>query len=36
MFRRLAGWFDRCIYGLRLVREDLAQGKPGFLPARVN
>jgi hypothetical protein len=36
MFRRLAGWYDRCIYGLRLVREDLAQGKPGFLPARVN
>lgn len=36
MFRRLAGWFDRCIYGLRLVREELTQGKPGFLPARVN
>ena len=36
MFRRLAGWFDRCTYGLRLVREELAQGKPGFLPARVN
>jgi hypothetical protein len=36
MFRRLAGWFDRCIYGLRLVREELAVSKPGFLPARVN
>jgi len=36
MFRRLAGWFDRCIYGLRLVREELAQNKPAFLPARVN
>jgi len=36
MFRRLSGWFDRCIYGLRLVREELTQGKPSFLPARVN
>ena len=36
MFRRLAGWFDRCICGLRLVREELTNGKPGFLPARVN
>jgi hypothetical protein len=36
MFRRLSGWFDRCIYGLRLVRDDLAQSKPGFLPERVN
>ena len=36
MFRRLAGWFDRCIYGLRLVREELTLSKPGFLPARVN
>jgi hypothetical protein len=36
MFRRLAGWFDRCIYGLRLVREELSQNKPAFLPARVN
>jgi hypothetical protein len=30
MFRRLAGWFDRCIYGLRLVREELTLSKPGF------
>ena len=36
MFRRLSGWFDRCIYGLRLVREELTLSKPGFLPARVN
>ena len=36
MFRRLAGWFDRCIYGLRLVRDELTLNKPGFLPARVN
>jgi hypothetical protein len=36
MFRRLAGWFDRCIYGLRLVRDELKLSKPGFLPARVN
>jgi hypothetical protein len=36
MFRRLAGWFDRCIYGLRLVREELAHNKPACLPSRVN
>jgi hypothetical protein len=36
MFRKLSGWFDRCIYGLRLVREELTQNKPGCLPARVN
>ena len=36
MFRRLAGWFDRCIYGLRLVREELTCSKPAFLPSRVN
>ena len=36
MFGRLSEWFDRCIYGLRLVREDLTHNKPGFLPARVN
>jgi hypothetical protein len=36
MFARLSDWFDRCIYGLRLVREDLALNKPGFLPSRVN
>jgi len=36
MFRRLSGWFDRCIYGLRLVRDELTQNKPGYLPARVN
>ncbi len=36
MFRKLSGWFDRCIYGLRLVREELAHNKPGFLPSRVN
>ncbi len=36
MFRRLSGWFDRCIYGLRLVRDELTHNKPGFLPSRVN
>ncbi len=36
MFRRLSDWFDRCIYGLRLVRDELAHGKPGFLPARAS
>jgi len=36
MFRRLSDWFDRCIYGLRLVRDELTQQKPGSLPARVN
>jgi hypothetical protein len=36
MFARLSEWFDRCIYGLRLVRDDLTHGKPGFLPSRVN
>ena len=35
LFARLSEWFDRCIYGLRLVREDL-QRKPNFLPSRVN
>ena len=36
MFARLSEWFDRCIYGLQLVRDDLKLNKPGFLPARVN
>jgi hypothetical protein len=36
MFARLSEWFDRCIYGLRLVRDDLTQHKPGLLPSRVN
>jgi len=36
MFGKLSEWFDRCIYGLQLVRDELAQRKPGFLPARVN
>jgi len=36
MFRRLSGWYDRCIYGLRLVRDELINNKPGVLPARVN
>ncbi len=34
LFARLAEWFDRCIYGLRLVRDDLTHGRPGCLPAR--
>jgi hypothetical protein len=36
MFARLSEWFDRCIYGLRLVRDDLSRNKPSFLPSRVN
>jgi hypothetical protein len=36
LFRRLSGWFDRCIYGLRLVHDELTHTKPGYLPARVN
>jgi len=36
MFARLSDWFDRCIYGLRLVRDELTHAKPGFLPSRVN
>ena len=36
LFARLSGWFDRCIYGLRLVRDELTQAKPAFLPSRVN
>ncbi len=36
MFARLSEWFDRCIYGLRLVRDELTGSRPGFLPARVN
>jgi len=36
MFARLSEWFDRCIYGLQLVRDELTQRKPGCLPSRVN
>ena len=36
LFARLTEWFDRCIYGLRLVRDDLTAARPGVLPARVN
>jgi hypothetical protein len=36
MFARLSEWFDRCIYGLQLVRDELTMQKPGCLPARVN
>jgi hypothetical protein len=36
LFARLSEWFDRCIYGLQLVRDELTHRKPGFLPARVN
>lgn len=36
LFRRLSGWFDRCVYGLRLVRDELTHAKPAFLPSRVN
>jgi hypothetical protein len=36
MFARLSEWFDRCIYGLRLVRDELMHNKPGLLPSRVN
>lgn len=36
LFRRLSGWFDRCVYGLRLVRDELTQAKPAYLPSRVN
>ncbi len=36
LFRRLSGWFDRCVYGLRLVRDELTQVKPACLPSRVN
>ncbi len=36
MFARLSEWFDRCIYGLRLVRDELACTSPGYLPPRVN
>jgi len=36
MFARLSDWFDRCIYGLQLVRDELTSQKPGYLPARVN
>lgn len=36
LFRRLSGWFDRCVYGLRLVRDELTHTKPACLPSRVN
>ena len=36
LFARLSEWFDRCIYGLRLVRDELVSTKPACLPSRVN
>ena len=36
LFARLSEWFDRCTYGLRLVRDELVSTKPACLPSRVN
>jgi hypothetical protein len=33
MFARLSGWFDRCIYGLRLVRDELMLSRANWPPA---
>jgi len=34
LFARLSRHFERCIYGLTLVREELARRSPGVLPDR--
>jgi hypothetical protein len=34
MFARLSKYFERCIYGLTLVRTELARRSPGALPPR--
>ncbi|HVJ08865.1 MAG TPA: hypothetical protein VM554_10800 [Acidisarcina sp.] len=34
LFARLSRYFERCIYGLTLVREELALRSPGALPSR--
>lgn len=36
LFARLSDWFERCVYGLSLVREELAKNKSNLLPPTVN
>lgn len=36
MFARLSDWFERCVYGLTLVREELSRRAPNLLPPPVN
>lgn len=36
LFARLSDWFERCVYGLTLVREELNRRAPNLLPPTVN
>lgn len=36
LFARLSDWFERCVYGLTLVREELSRRIPNLLPPPVN
>jgi hypothetical protein len=36
LFARLSDWFERCVYGLTLVREELSRRDPNLLPPTVN
>jgi hypothetical protein len=36
LFARLSDWFERCVYGLTLVREELNHRAPNLLPPAVN
>jgi hypothetical protein len=36
LFARLSDWFERCVYGLTLVREELCRRAPNLLPPTVN
>lgn len=36
LFARLSDWFERCVYGLTLVREELSRRSPNLLPPPVN
>lgn len=36
LYARLSDWFERCVYGLTLVREELSRRVPNLLPPPVN
>lgn len=36
LFARLSDWFEKCVYGLTLVREELDRRTPNLLPPPVN
>jgi hypothetical protein len=36
LFARLSEWFERCVYGLTLVREELSRREPNVLPPTIN